>query len=515
MASNRQSTATTVQIAFDSDPEPHHCGYCNTNGSCTAGLYNLSTITLRKVRSSNCGYCQKEGGKISFGIVASTMLVDDYQILMDRGWRKCGTYYYKALMKTTCCPLYTIRCDVNNFQISRSQRRVVQTMNHFINENIKPSDQTRTTTITDSSFGQSAPKKQNDVQSKLSLNDWINKQSNTNAVQLIRHVLTNDTPPSDEFLKCLRSRQKRWYKKLLKLKSQNKLSSETDIRALVKRFDRMDNHSPQILEEILQFNEKSVNKLEVRLVRSYPPSEEFTRTLTESHSVYQRYQMAIHGDASSACSFSQFKRFLSESSLKKDCPRIPSSKVPSCGYGSFHMLYYLNGKIIACNVLDILPGGISSVYFYYDPDLGFLKLGVYSALKEIELTRRLAREVPEIKDYYLGYYVHTCVKMRYKGQYKPSYLLCPETYTWHRIEKCVPLLNANKYARFESDAEKVDEDEENSIEHLKLRVDGRIITPLELQQWNEEYFFYILDRFTMLAKFVGKTCANRLVIDLN
>lgn len=67
MASNRQSTVTTVRIAFDSDPEPHHCGYCNTNGSCTAGLYNLSTINLRKVRASNCGYCLKQSGKISFG----------------------------------------------------------------------------------------------------------------------------------------------------------------------------------------------------------------------------------------------------------------------------------------------------------------------------------------------------------------------------------------------------------------------------------------------------------------
>ncbi|CAF4287263.1 unnamed protein product, partial [Rotaria sordida] len=37
------------------------------------------------------------------------MLVDDYLLLMDRGWRKCGTYYYKSLMDKTCCPLYTIR----------------------------------------------------------------------------------------------------------------------------------------------------------------------------------------------------------------------------------------------------------------------------------------------------------------------------------------------------------------------------------------------------------------------
>jgi arginine-tRNA-protein transferase len=135
------------------------------------------------------------------------------------------------------------------------------------------------------------------------------------------------------------------------------------------------------LEQMLQFNENPKNKLEFRLIRSYPPSEEFTRTLTESHSVYERYQMAIHGDSKSECSLTQFKRFLCQSSLQKESSRISSSKIPSYGYGCFHLQYYLNGKMIACSVIDILPGGISSVYFYYEPDLGFLKLGVYSALK--------------------------------------------------------------------------------------------------------------------------------------
>ncbi|CAF3705709.1 unnamed protein product [Adineta steineri] len=529
--SNVSSSTTSVQIAFETDPTPHSCGYCNTDGSCTAGLYVSSSISLRRIRSSKCGYCNLESGKISFGIVASAILVDDYQILMDRGWRKCGTYYYKALMDKTCCPLYTIRCDANNFVLSRSQRRVIETMNHFINENVKPSEKIAkvsavklppTTNFDPSKINQKKQNKSISVQSKSStfnkqvtLNDWITKESNTNAIQLIRHMLTNDTPPSNDLLKRLRSRQKRWYKKLLKLKTQNKLSKETDIHLLIKRFNRMNSSLIPSLEELLQFNDKPENKLEFRLIRSYPPSDEFKNTLTESHSIYERYQMAIHGDSKSKCSLSQFKGFLCESSLQKDCPRISTSNVPSCGYGCFHLQYYLNGKIIACNVLDILPGGISSVYFYYEPELGFLKLGVYSALKEIELTRKLAREIPDLKYYYLGFYVHTCVKMRYKGQYKPSFLLCPETYTWHPIEKCIPLLNAHKYARFETDPTKVDQDEETNIEQLKLRVHQKIITPIQLQQLDENYFFYILDRFTMFAKFAGRIFANRIIIDLN
>ena len=42
--------------------------------------------------------------------------------------------------------------------------------------------------------------------------------------------------------------------------------------------------------------------------------------------------------------------------------------------------------------------------------------------------------------------------MRYKGQYFPSYLLCPETYSWVDIEKCVPKLDKSKYTRFDDES---------------------------------------------------------------
>jgi hypothetical protein len=66
-SSSSSSSSSIVQIAFDSNPTPHHCGYCNTNGSCSAGLCLSSSISLRKIHSSNCGYCQIKNGKISFG----------------------------------------------------------------------------------------------------------------------------------------------------------------------------------------------------------------------------------------------------------------------------------------------------------------------------------------------------------------------------------------------------------------------------------------------------------------
>jgi hypothetical protein len=42
-------------------------------------------------------------------MVSELMRIEDYQLLIDRGWRRSGTYIYKPAMDRTCCPLYTIK----------------------------------------------------------------------------------------------------------------------------------------------------------------------------------------------------------------------------------------------------------------------------------------------------------------------------------------------------------------------------------------------------------------------
>ena len=37
----------------------------------------------------------------------------------------------------------------------------------------------------------------------------------------------------------------------------------------------------------------------------------------------------------------------------------------------------------------------------------------------------------------------------FQSQYSPSYLACPETYSWIPIEKCIPKLDAKKYSRLD------------------------------------------------------------------
>jgi len=90
------------------------------------------------------------------------------------------------------------------------------------------------------------------------------------------------------------------------------------------------------------------------------------------------------------------------------------------GHGDFgfEILYFDGDTLIAVDLIDVLPEGISSIYFYYDPDYAAYALGRYSLYRQILMAREL-----DLRWIYLGYYVAACPSLAYKGDYKPYYLL--------------------------------------------------------------------------------------------
>lgn len=74
------------------------------------------------------------------------------------------------------------------------------------------------------------------------------------------------------------------------------------------------------------------------------------------------------------------------------------------------------------------------------------------------MTRSLHGHAADLQYYYMGFYIHTCQKMRYKASYNPSFLLCPEVYTWHPVGECKARLDHSKYCRFNDDPFAYDED---------------------------------------------------------
>ncbi|KAA0178439.1 hypothetical protein FNF27_00288 [Cafeteria roenbergensis] len=117
------------------------------------------------------------------------------------------------------------------------------------------------------------------------------------------------------------------------------------------------------------------------------------------------------------------------------------------GYGSYHHKYYLDDQLVAVGVVDVLPNCLSSVYVFYDPDMPRLQLGRYTALREIQWVQAAHARLPRLRYYYMGYYVHSCQKMRYKADYKPSELLCPVTGRWVHHHEAKPILDKHRFAR--------------------------------------------------------------------
>ncbi|KAK8391330.1 hypothetical protein O3P69_017143 [Scylla paramamosain] len=439
-----------------------------------------------------CGYCKSSDTNFSHGMWAHRMAVGDYQALIDRGWRRSGKYCYKPTMDKTCCPMYTIKCDALEIKLSKSQKKVLKRMNRYLSyggrkecgtpemdstgavgeneEYVKPKSEAKfdvssfslpkssaipeqrlqmSNTKSDSNEASAGSKpKASEATSALSPS-----KDSPNSNQDGRKNVSQGIGPDASRPPCRKAkviRQERREAKLAKRALESLGRGESPMETKVSKQSNTEKSLEDFLYEPLPAN--PVHNLEVRLVRSQPSSAEFLQSFKKAHRLYQKYQITIHGDTADKCNESQFKRFLCNSPLE---PWQPGNG-PEQGYGSFHHQYWMDGRLIAVGVLDILPHCVSSVYLYYDPEYSFLSLGTYASLRELALVRELQRRIAPLKWYYMGFYIHSCLKMRYKGKYKPSFLLCPETYEWIPIELATPKLDKAKYCRLNDNVSAVD-----------------------------------------------------------
>ncbi|XP_067382074.1 arginyl-tRNA--protein transferase 1 isoform X1 [Channa argus] len=425
-----------------------------------------------------CGYCKNEKGNFSHGMWSHTMTVQDYQDLIDRGWRRSGKYVYKPIMNKTCCPQYTIRCHALKFQPSRSHKKILKKMSKFIAQGELPKGQDGEPM--DAACEEAGSRQPSEVchsEVKYTAITGIQKEvAECPAITEVKKEVVDAAPTGSEtstkdpaFVPVKRTtapatkqgmgadpsrppcRKAKDLRKERRLQKEQMRQHTDGISSIVSPTPPTPTHSnqPKALEEFINelMPDTSTHCLEVRLVRSSPPSPQFKASFDASYQVYKLYQMAIHKDPPDKPSESQFRRFLCDSPLEAEY----SPDGPEVGYGSFHQQYWLDGRIVAVGVIDILPNCVSSVYLYYHPDFASLSLGSYSALREIAFTRQLQKESAKLCYYYLGFYIHSCPKMRYKGQYQPSDLLCPETYVWVPIERCIPQLENSRYARLNQD----------------------------------------------------------------
>ncbi|KAL0752339.1 hypothetical protein Bca101_034342 [Brassica carinata] len=491
-SSSRDGLGGGESVIADHGRRRSTCGYCKSPAR--SSISHGSSVSV-------CSYFELQNVSMlvnvfafaNAGLSAETLTVGDYQALIDRGWRRSGCYLYKHEMDKTCCPSYTIRLKASDFVPSKEQQRVSRRLERFLDGklDVQPREQTGAS----SSLGTTRSEEKSKVEPVM---DDLSKMIDQ-AVQLCiqsGEFPSNMQMPKASVKKVLCDKRKKLAKgpeQLLytsnvafpiaaaikrTLTSEkveiegNKLSPETISEMLLSAISKV-GETPGISIKVSKghinflsaskdsFYEKDVvpnetlhakkdsenhkarkpKKLEMRLKRSSFDPEE--------HELYKRYQLKVHNDNPSRVVESSYKRFLVDSPLIYVQPSgggdDEEKVVPPCGFGSFHQQYRVDGRLVAVGVVDILPKCLSSVYLFWDPDYAFLSLGKYSAIQEINWVRESQARCPSLEYYYLGYYIHSCSKMRYKAAYRPSELLCPLRFKWVPFEVARPLLDKKRY----------------------------------------------------------------------
>ncbi|KAL1416194.1 hypothetical protein MTO96_006456 [Rhipicephalus appendiculatus] len=533
-----------------------------------------------------CGYCKSESTSLSCGMWAHRLTAGIYDDLLNRGWRRSGEYCYKPMMKTTCCRQYPIKLDVAEFQLTKSQKKLLKRVHKFLatgkrSEGGKPEEKgddcseaagdrvmempdfsdkksnvqldletcnLKSTGATSGSGNEGVvvaepmdehrekspechkeetasktektahvpkkglgadPNKPNPSSEKAllfskkpkneakSLEDFLFEPLPPDAAHKLEVRLVRNSPNCPEFANSFDSALAVYFQ------YQEKIHKDPPEKLTERRFRRFLVNSPiqtcgyarLSTSPVLSYNK-------VRTILSSRGSPEFEETFEKSWKLYERYQMRVHKEPASQCDRGSYCQFLVNSPLQYD-PKGPYS------LGSFHQQYWLDGCLIAVGVIDILPTCLSSVYLYYNPDYSFLSLGTYASLREIAYARQLCKMCPSIRDYCMGFYIHTCPKMRYKGNFSPSRLLCPETYTWHPIEKCKPLLDVNKYCRFEQDPTKGDEHAVQDLDEVMILHNRTVITYKKYCRLKGNADKAEVREY---ANLVGKKCIKRLFL---
>jgi arginine-tRNA-protein transferase len=133
--------------------------------------------------------------------------------------------------------------------------------------------------------------------------------------------------------------------------------------------------------------------------------------------------LAIHVGAPSITTekeelFERFHRFQHEA---KGWPLNPEQNLGVFVANPFpteEWRYLLGRRLVAVGYVDVLPDGLSAIYFYWDPEQRRRSLGTFNVLALLAAARD--RQLPHV---YLGYYVAGCRSLEYKARFRPYEVL--------------------------------------------------------------------------------------------
>ncbi|KAJ3010321.1 Arginyl-tRNA--protein transferase 1 [Thoreauomyces humboldtii] len=343
--------------------------------------------------SSSCGYCHsKTDSSHSVGLWAYELSPNDYQDLIDRGWRRSGKYLYKPTVTTSCCPPLTIRCRVEEYAPGKGHKKVVKKMRKFLERGVGVKRKGGKEEEEDGGEAAVVESEVVDATHDMPMEEVFQEPSRVPPPAPSMNAET-DPPSKDDVHPAAAD--------ALKEATTKPTSVTADLRTEPKTAKIKPDRPPSKpkkknappITDIAQL----IQEAEAPTTAS-SPSHTVTVTIAratfteETYALYRTYQTVIHKDPPEKHTKKGYIQFLVDS---------PLTASPSIPFGTFHQSYRIDGKLIAVAVLDVLPSCVSSVYFMYDPAYGHLSLGTYSALREIVLVRTLMKQIPTLRYYYM------------------------------------------------------------------------------------------------------------------
>ncbi|KAJ1915985.1 Arginyl-tRNA--protein transferase 1, partial [Tieghemiomyces parasiticus] len=388
-----------------------------------------------------CSYSTPNRSYSQYIMHANSLTAHDYQTLVNRNWRRSGQSLYRRDTFNSCCNPYAIRLRVDQYRPSRSNRRTVNRVNRFL----------RTPPAKSSTFsvarrpppptgplplGSLPPRRERGVDpNNMYMRQYptfdqcvLDGSDYTKSPDILQRLTVETVPARYE-------------------------AESYDVYLRYQKHVHNDDPSRRGPDGYTRFLVASPLKLEPfdgslpvdALYPAHLPAAEWpyvSADPADSDDELSPPSGTHHSFGSSPSSFTvtpDFGPTMVGSALSADLAGVTA-------YGTYHQQYRLDGVLIAVGVIDILPTSVSSVYLFYEPAYEHLNLGKYSSIREAMFTRRLRETYPvalrALRYYTMGYYIHACPKMQYKGDLlRPSQLLDPVTFAWVDYADAAPILD--------------------------------------------------------------------------
>ena len=378
-------------------------------------------------RINNCTYCDTPESDFDdnlylYGDIQPSFIED----MIEHSWCRTGNLLLRPRQqKCVCCPLYTIRTNVNEFKFTKAHRRTMRKVAQFLDKGdprwppkpLEPVDEIGDDHLTsDNNIAENDSDGHDDNIPSNEISCHGNEEPSHRGTKR-SHPVSPGKGPDPAKKPCRKAKE---------IRKENRRAKGSPSKNQVVKGQQMGKSLREMVVEEQELIDPK-HRLEVELHPVNPPSQKLEDTNEESYQLYERFQDKIHPGKFRYPDYSEFLWGFCSSCMTNvnDGEQL---------LGTFHQQYYLDSKLVAVSIIDILPHYFVSIYLYYDPDIRFIQPGIYTILRELDFVRQLQKKQPSLCYYDLGYYNISNPKVSYKGNFKPAQLLCPFTLHWCDLE---------------------------------------------------------------------------------